>query len=165
MPELSQRERLQPSLLDRLTDDAPANSQESREDRVMSLARLREYVVRDLAWLLNTDNFESSRQDLDDFPHVARSSLNYGIPTLSGLTTTGFKIPEIEQRIRQAIWDFEPRIIRESVIVRASVSDSHMSRNSVRFEIEGELWAQPLPLHLFLHTEVDLETGNVSVTY
>jgi type VI secretion system protein ImpF len=120
-------------------------------------------VIRDLGWLLNTDNLESSRQDLSEYPEVARSVLNYGIPTLSGLTTTGFRVAELEQRIRQAIWDFEPRILRESVIVKASVSDSRMSKNAVTFEIQGELWAQPLPLHLYLQTDVDLETGNVAV--
>ena len=30
--------------------------------------------------------------------------------------------------------------------------------------IEAELWAQPLPLRLFLRTEIDLETGSVNVT-
>ena len=32
------------------------------------------------------------------------------------------------------------------------------------FTIEAELWAQPLPLRLFLRTDVDLETGSVVVT-
>ena len=31
------------------------------------------------------------------------------------------------------------------------------------FDIEAELWAQPLPLRLFLRTELDLETGEVAV--
>ena len=56
MPELTPKERLQPSLLDRLTDDAPHRRTESREQRVLSLAQLRESVMRDLAWLLNTEH-------------------------------------------------------------------------------------------------------------
>ena len=32
------------------------------------------------------------------------------------------------------------------------------------FEIEADLWAQPLPLHLYLHTELDLETGRFETT-
>jgi type VI secretion system protein ImpF len=32
------------------------------------------------------------------------------------------------------------------------------------FDIEAELWAQPLPLRLFLRTEIDLETGGVKVS-
>ena len=47
-------ERLQPSLLDRLTDNDPTNLKETRESRVIDLRRLREIIQRDLAWLLNT---------------------------------------------------------------------------------------------------------------
>jgi type VI secretion system protein ImpF len=39
-----------------------------------------------------------------------------------------------------------------------------MSHNALSFEIESELWAQPLPLHLFLRTAVDLEAGKVEVS-
>jgi type VI secretion system protein ImpF len=38
-----------------------------------------------------------------------------------------------------------------------------MSRKSLSIEIEGELWAQPVPQRLFLRTEVDLDTGTVTV--
>jgi type VI secretion system protein ImpF len=38
-----------------------------------------------------------------------------------------------------------------------------MSHNAMRFDIEAELWAQPLPLRLFLRTEIDLETGSATV--
>ncbi|MFP3607501.1 type VI secretion system baseplate subunit TssE, partial [Paraburkholderia sp. SIMBA_053] len=53
MAELTPQERLQPSLLDRLTDMAPDEPDESREQRVITAARLREYVTRDIAALLN----------------------------------------------------------------------------------------------------------------
>jgi type VI secretion system protein ImpF len=54
MAELLPQERLQPSLLDRLTDDAPESKDESRDKRVLNLAQLRAGVMRDLSWLLNT---------------------------------------------------------------------------------------------------------------
>ncbi len=38
-----------------------------------------------------------------------------------------------------------------------------MSHNAMVFDIEGELWAQPLPLRLYLRTEVDLEAGEIRV--
>jgi type VI secretion system protein ImpF len=44
------------------------------------------------------------------------------------------------------------------------VDKEAMNANSVVFEIEGELWAQPVPLRIFLKTELDLETGEVQVT-
>ena len=46
MAELTTSERLQPSLLDRLTDDHPEVAHESRERRVMSMRQLRAAVLR-----------------------------------------------------------------------------------------------------------------------
>jgi type VI secretion system protein ImpF len=162
MPELTQKERLQPSLLDRLRDDAPNETQEPREKRVFSLQRLREVVLRDLTWLLNTTNLAAG-QDLAAYPQVRRSVLNYGLPDLAGLTVSGIDVLELERALRQAIVEFEPRILRNSLRVRLVVNQDQMSHNAMTFEIEGELWAQPVPLHLYLKTEVDLEDGEVRV--
>ncbi len=65
-------ERLQPSLLDRLTDDAPGNRKETREARVIDLSRLREIIQRDLSWLLNTSNIDNMI-DARAMPNVASS--------------------------------------------------------------------------------------------
>lgn len=162
MAELTQKERLQPSLLDRLKDDAPEKQQESRDQRVLSLNKLREGVLRDLAWLLNTSMLESV-QSLEDYPLVSHSVLNYGIPDLVGKTLSGVKVTDIQRQIRQAIWDFEPRILRASLQVKVTASENKMSQNAMTFDIEGDLWAQPLPLRLYLRTELDLETGAMDI--
>jgi type VI secretion system protein ImpF len=80
MAELAARERLQPSLLDRLTDDEPERGIEARERRVMSLRMLRDSVLRDLGWLLNTTNLLSVT-DHPKLPHVAASVLNSAAST------------------------------------------------------------------------------------
>jgi type VI secretion system protein ImpF len=165
MAELTTSERLQPSLLDRLTDDEPSSKAESRERRVMSLRQLRYAVLRDLSWLLN-----SASRPLDDeitqFPLVARSVINYGLPDLTGLTTSGIKAGRLEQMVFEAIVAFEPRIMRKSLTVRA-VEDTDgkggVGPNRYRFEINGELCPTPMSEALFLKTEVDLETGRVDV--
>lgn len=164
MAELTPQERLQPSLLDRLTDDDPEKAQESRDRRVLSLIKLREGVLRDLAWLFNSGNLTSVEEDLEKFPQVAQSVLNYGLPELSGNTSSTLDVVQLERMLRQAIWDFEPRILRNTVKVRAVIREEEMNHNSVTFEIEGVLWAQPVPERLFLKTEVDLETGSVAVS-
>jgi type VI secretion system protein ImpF len=162
LAELTHKERLQPSLLDRLTDNEPDKKQESREQRVFSLTRLREAVLRDLAWLLNTTNLEAG-QDLADYPEVARSVLNYGMPDLSGMTVSGTDVTVLERALNRAIADFEPRILRNTLKVRLEVNESQMNHNAMTFLIEGELWAQPVPLRLFLRTEIDLDIGDVRV--
>ncbi len=161
--ELGLKERLQPSLLDRLTDDEPDTKQESRERRVLSMQRLRDSVRRDLAWLFNAINL-SSVEDFSDYPEISRSVVNFGLPDLSGHSVSSVDMVELERLLRQCIRDFEPRILPNSVKVRLIVDEQKMSHNAMIFDIEGELWAQPLPLHLFLRTEVDLDVGDVKVS-
>ncbi|KAA6187370.1 type VI secretion system baseplate subunit TssE [Thiohalocapsa marina] len=162
MADLTPKERLQPSLLDRLTDQAPTTDQESREERVLSPSRLKASVLRDLQWLLNTCNL-ASVQDLDPFPEVASSVLNYGLPDLAGKNVSGLDVLSLERELRQAILQFEPRILRRSLVIRTLIDASTMSHNAIQFIIEGELWGQPMPLQLYLKTEVDLESGEVAV--
>lgn len=163
MAELTQRERLQPSLLDRLTDDEPDQSQETRLKRVLSPARLRECVRRDLGWLFNTTNLVSIAPEVTDYPQVVRSVLNFGLPDLTGHTASGIDLAGLERLLREVILEFEPRLLRNSVRVRLAVDPKDMSHNAMTFAIEAELWAQPLPLRLFLRTDLDLETGEVEV--
>jgi len=162
MAELTAKERLQPSLLDRLTDNEPDRKTESSDKRVMSPQRLRESVRRDLGWLFNTTNLAAA-QELDDYPEVQRSTVNYGIPDLTGKTVSTIHGPSLEKAIRKAVWEFEPRLVKNSVRIRLVEDKDAYSHNAVVILIEAELWAQPLPLRLFLRTDVDLETGEVQV--
>jgi type VI secretion system protein ImpF len=164
MAELTPRERLQPSLLDRLTDDEPAAGVEPRERRLLSSSQLRECVRRDLAWLFNTTQPGSTVPGLEGDSPAAGSVVNFGIPDLAGRTASTVDVGALERLLRQAIWDFEPRLVRGSVRVRGLVDEREMSHNAVSFTIEAELWAQPVPLRLFLRTQVDLEDGRVRVS-
>jgi len=69
----------------------------------------------------------------------------------------------MERLLRQAIWTFEPRLNKNSIRVRLVADPLLMSHNALSFSIEAELWAQPIPLRLFLKTEIDLEAGNAVV--
>lgn len=162
MAELTYTERLQPSLLDRLTDEAPGDKTESRNRRVISMSRLRRLVRRDLAWLLNCGHMESL-QDLEAYPEVQRSVLNYGLPDLSGSAVSGLTEDQIERMVKNAILTYEPRILPNSVRIRVDVSPGNFNRNAIVFEIVGQLWAQPMPTELFLKTELDIETGDITV--
>jgi type VI secretion system protein ImpF len=160
--EVTPRERLQPALLDRLTDHEPQKKVEPRDRRVLSIRRLKEGVLRDLGWLLNTSHFEAI-EDLEPFPAVRMSVVNYGIPDFSGLVAAGMDVAALERAVHKAIVDFEPRIARKSLKVTIKVDTRQMSRNTMVFEIEGELWAEPTPLALFLKTELDLESGSITI--
>ncbi|AXA58023.1 type VI secretion system baseplate subunit TssE [Pseudomonas thivervalensis] len=158
--EIATRDRLQPSLLDRLTDDDPTNPKESADKRVLSLTQLKASVLRDLAWLLNT----TSLLDADATLHTpaGTSVVNFGLPALAGNSASNVDVSALETLIHQAIATFEPRILRHTLRVRARAT-AEMNHNALSFEIEGDLWAQPVPLRLMLQTDLDLETGHVRV--
>lgn len=160
MAELTARERLLPSLLDRLTDDNPGDVTEARERRAETMVQLRAATLRDLEWLLNTSNIESEL-DLSEYPELEGSVINYGLPNLSGTTITSVDFGLLESNIRKAIQAFEERILKDSVRVISIQSEDAVHGNSVTFKIEGTLWGNPMPEPLFLRTEVDLEIGEV----
>lgn len=160
MPELAVVERLQPCLLDRLTDDEPNNQQESRTQRVISLARYREGVLRDLQWLFGASAHLPHEGDADfemeDFPHACRSVINFGTRHLFGVMTPNMR--DLERQLTEALYAFEPRILRNSLKIRSEIDG-----NFVTLDLEGELWASPLPEQLHIKTKLDIETGRCSV--
>jgi type VI secretion system protein ImpF len=158
MAELTPTERLQPCLIDRLTDEEPGQKQETRDHRVMSLQRYRQAVLRDLSWLLNT-SADPHLKGLDEFEEVPSSVLNYGVPDVTGRQVSGLDLIEYEAKIRTAVQQFEPRIDPESISVESAADHAAMDHRALAFEIRGALWAQPVPEQLFIRTEVDLETG------
>ena len=157
------QDRLQPVLLDRLTDDEPDKKQEPREARVLSKSRMRQSVLRDLAWLFNATRLEAVA-DLSNAPYVRRSVLNFGLPALSGTTASSLDVTDLARAVREAVLTFEPRILPATVqiktVLEAGALDHH---NVIGVEIRGELWAQPVPLEFLVRTEFDLETGKVQI--
>lgn len=163
MADPSSTERLQPSLLDRLTDNAPTVLTEPREARVLTKGQLRTAVLRDLAALMNAICLGAG-DDLSAYPEVERSVLNYGMPAFAGETASTLDVHDLEEGIRSAILRFEPRVLPNSLLVEAMATDNGLGwHNVVSVRISAQVWAQPVPLELLLRTEVDLETGQVAL--
>lgn len=161
MAEPTSMDRLQPCLLDRLTDDQPAAKGEGRYARVMSMRKYRLAVLRDLEMLLNS----KSRPFGDliyGFSDAAASVLNYGIPDICGRTISQMGPAGFAEYVKHAIACFEPRILPRSLSVRMVTRTGSGAVRTISFEIEGELWAQPAPDHLLVKTEVDLDSGRYS---
>lgn len=162
MAELTAQERLQPCLLDRLTDELPNTAQEGRDRRVVSLRQLRQAVLRDLVWLLNS-SAHLETEDINDFPEIAKSVLNFGIRDLCGMTASHVDPVDVERMVLEAVKRFEPRILPRTLKVAATADRDKMGPTTISFEIRGDLWAQPTPEPLFVRTDVDLETGYCSL--
>ena len=158
MGQWSLKERLQPSLLDRLTDLKPAEIKESSSHQSMSQTQFKEAVIRDLGWLLNSVALDVC-QNLEKYPEVQRSVINFGLPDMSGHTSSNVDARTMETAIRKAIQLFEPRIIRNSLKVKVHSNPDTMSHNSLVFEIAGSVFGQPSPFQVVLKSELDLECG------
>jgi type VI secretion system protein ImpF len=156
MADLTAIEKLQPCLLDRLTDDEPGKREESRSQRVVSLQRYRRGVLRDLEWLFNAHGYVRAEGlesfQLKDYPEAFRSVLNFGTRQLCGISTPD--LDRLQEELTTAVQVFEPRITARTLTIHAN-----SERNLVHFDVEGDLWANPLPEHLHVKTTVDLETG------
>ena len=102
---------------------------------------------------------ERAKAEKDSLFFYAIGHVVVWVPKESKLDLTA-----LETSMRQAIIDFEPRIVpatlRVEAIVTGQVLDHH---NVVSVQITCQLWGQTLPLELLLRTEVDLETGTVEI--
>ena len=155
------QERLQPSILDRLTDDQPTERKESRTYRVIDIARLREIIKRDLSWLLNTNNMESAI-DVKAYPNVAHSVLNFGVREVAGEYSTAARAELIRKSIQKAISIHEPRIVPGSAVVELRTEEAK-GETQIAFDIHADMWAQPVPLELYLRSKVDVTSGEVTL--
>lgn len=156
---------LMPTLLDRLRDDAPHRSTEAPEEYTVTRKQMRDIVQRDLAYLLNT----TSTEDLIDrsrHPQVAASTLNFGVPPLAGTFIASRHWNDVEQTIRRAIIDFEPRLIPDSLVVapRPGSSDGGEPHNVLAFEVSGLIHMDPYPLEFMVQSSLDLETSEIRIT-
>jgi type VI secretion system protein ImpF len=123
---------------------------------------LRESVLRDLNWLFNATQPEDAV--LVNFPLARRSVTNFGIPVLSGRPASALNLGDVEQMLRRSIIDFEPRLLSDTVRVKAeSGAEADGKHNQISFRIEAQLWAQPYPIDLLLRTQVDMESGESKV--
>ena len=159
----TQRDRLQPTLFDRLSDDSPLNPHDTDDRRVFSRAALRESVVQSLTSLFNA--IQPDLRKLEQYPRVQRSVVGYGLPALAGKLASKIDAPLIESLMLEAIRRYEPRIVGQTLSVQAVKSRLALSmQNVIEFEIHGELRAQPVPIEILLRTQVDLEGGHINVT-
>ena len=158
MPELSPQERLQPSLLDRLTDNEPDKKTESREKRIMSVNQLKNSVQRDLSWLFNSRNL-TYQLPFEQYPQIASSVLNYGIIELTGVSSSSLHQGKLERELIKAIKFFEPRLIATTIKLSTRINKDQANSNALTFELSADMWAQPMPIQLYVETEIDLERG------
>jgi type VI secretion system protein ImpF len=121
---------------------------------------LRATVRRDLAWLLNTTDFASA-VDIESFPEVRTSVLNFGVPDLAGKSLSRPLLLQRAREIRAAIRAFEPRISDDSL--RVDIADNFDRENSVTFTVEGDISSAVRAIPVKFYTDVENDTAAVTV--
>jgi len=128
-----------------------------------TLDNITDCVKRDLTWLFNTSNMCEDELLKESYAEIESSVLNYGLPDLTGKTASSIDVIDLAGIIKQTILRFEPRIISKTLEVRVREDEESMGNNSLAFEISGDIWKDPVPVHLHLMTQMDLESGNIAV--
>jgi type VI secretion system protein ImpF len=146
-----------PSLLDRLSGDIVLDASHAL---FPAHARLRESVLQNLDWLMNSTSLEVT-DDLDAFPHVRESVVNFGICSLAGTRISEMDWAGIESGLRKAIVRFEPRIVADSVDVRCIAQASR--RNALGVEITGQLRGGHTVQAFLFRSDIDLENGDAAL--
>ena len=121
---------------------------------------MRASVRRELGWLLNTVYLGAS-VDLEPYPQVQTSVLNYGMPDLTGRASTPVAVKARANQIAEQIRIFEPRLDAENLQVKAEPGVG--LDNAVAYMIRGDITSavRAMPVQFFANVEV--ETGEAVV--
>jgi type VI secretion system protein ImpF len=172
--------RLNPTLFDKLVSDLELEGLRDTDERHPSIesnrstmrfytvprverfneAALRGTVRRELNWILNTTSLESI-QDLDDYPQVKTSVVNYGVRDLAGKVLTPRAIAERARQIRDCVRAFEPRMDpRQLEVTPAKLMERE---NAVTFVIRGDVTSAVQAMPVEFKTDVELDTAAVTL--
>lgn len=170
--------RLNPTLFDKLLagheidglQGAEMDQIEQKRDtlRIFSVTQgqrftekaLRATVRRELAWLLNTTNLESVI-DLEPYPQVRTSVLNYGVPDLAGKSLNERLVRKRAREIRTAIATFEPRVAESTLDVE--VSDRIERDNSITYVIQADVTSAVRAIPVKFRADIEGDTSAVTV--
>ncbi|MEO0990021.1 MAG: GPW/gp25 family protein [Pseudomonadota bacterium] len=167
-------------------DDKESDAQDGDDDRQISQrtierrmgtsnAKLRDYLLADLANLMATVHLEALEEDIPDpknpkstvrqsvlaeFPLVRKSILNYGVEDISSLTLDRVAKPAILKRFREALITHEPRLIPDTVEVKFGNGDA-ANTQKVSFDVQAVMAARPVDVPLEFVAEIDVAEGKV----
>lgn len=128
----------EPSLLEKLFDDAPRDAAVGAVKR-LSIEEFKDSVARDVESLFN-NRFAFDETVLGDYPHCQRSLVTYGIHDFSNRSLAS--APDrafICQTLERAIARHEPRLTQ----VRVLLDQGQSAAGALRFSISALLMIHP----------------------
>lgn len=160
LKQLSIKQKLRPSILDRVIDDSPeVNLKDAHNNEQFNLNYLKNSVRKDL------ENLFNSRYRISDLPEeyeeIQHSLINYGLPDLATINMIDIeKRADFCKHIEKTIRYFEPRF--QSVKVKYIDNQDYTDR-TLRFRIEAVLYAEPMPEKIIFDSILEPISRNVSI--
>jgi len=151
---------VQPSVLDRLTDEDPRTSADPRISYGESLHQFKAALQRDLEWLLNTRRTPTPAPD--SFEELRTSLFHYGVPDMTSLSRdSGDSRELLLKQVDEALAMFEPRLA--NVRISAVELEGEAHRRELRFIVEAVMRLDPTPEQVRFDTVLHFSTGEVDV--
>jgi type VI secretion system protein ImpF len=146
------------SVLDRLIDDDPNESQDPPRSQSASLVELKQAVRRDLEWLLNTRcHLENLDGGLEEAP---KSVAFYGLPDFTTVSAkNAAEQDRMTKAIESALKHFEPRFSG----LKVSLEPISNVDRTLKFRIEATLEIEPTPEAVVFDTVLQLGSGSFAV--
>jgi type VI secretion system protein ImpF len=152
---------VQPSILDRLTDEDPRSSADPRITYAESLRQFKESVQRDLEWLLNTRR--TPRPAGEEFEELRNSLYHFGVPDITSLSRDALESRvRLRSQVEEALALFEPRLANVSISIHEMDGEAH--RRELRFTVDATLRLDPTPEQVTFDTVLHFSSGQIDVT-
>ena len=151
---------VQPSLIDRLTDEDPRTSLDSRTTYAESLRRFKAAMQRDLEWLLNTRRIAETPPE--EFEEVHKSVYMFGVPDITSMSRDSLPARRrLLHYVEEALVQFEPRLthLRVSLVEM----DAEEKRRELRFVVEATLRLDPTPEQVMFDTVLQFSSGQYAI--
>jgi type VI secretion system protein ImpF len=150
---------VRPSVLDRLMNLEPGLAADPVITWRESVARLRNSLMRDIEWLLNTRRIWKAAPS--QFTELNASVYHFGLPDI---TSHSRDAPETRQllmrQIEECIRIFEPRLTSVQVTLPETKEGPH---HRIRFMIDALMKMDPNPERVTFDTVLDVGSGEFHV--
>jgi type VI secretion system protein ImpF len=150
---------VQPSVLDRLTDEDPRGIADQRVSYADSVQSFKASVRRDLEWLLNCRRTPDPAPE--SFEELRTSLFHYGIVDVTSLGESGDSRKRLLKEVEESIAMFEPRLANVRVALVEEEGESR--RRELHFVVEATLRLDPTPEQVAFDTVLHFSTGEIDV--
>jgi type VI secretion system protein ImpF len=159
MPKHEIERTVQPSVLDRLTDEDPRGLADHRVSYAESVQNFKASVRRDLEWLLNSRRTPTPAPA--SFEELRTSLFHFGIVDVTSLGESSDSRERLLKEVEESLAMFEPRLA--NVRISLVEEDGEARRRELHFVVEGMLRLDPTPEQVAFDTVLHFSTGEIDV--